>query len=79
MGGLEKFALQHTEPDLDLIQPGGVSGQPVQLHHQLSLRCPRQFLNPLWELLGRVGRTIIQDQSNRLDTTILSLGNNDGL
>src|SRR6266566_7589576 len=59
---LQEFALKQTEPDLQLVEPRGVGRQPRELHHQFSLRHRRQFLDPAWELLGRMGRSIIQDQ-----------------
>ena len=31
MIGLQVFALKHTEPDFDLIQPGGIRRQPEDL------------------------------------------------
>ncbi len=58
---LEEFVLQQREPDLNLIEPGGIFGQPIKLHRQLSIRYPRQFLGKSGELLGRVGRAIIKD------------------
>jgi len=79
MGGLQELALDPTSPDLDLIQPGGVGGQPRERHRQLPLRCPRQFLNPTRELLGCVSRTSIENQSDGLHTTTLGTGLNNRL
>src|SRR5947199_10312721 len=57
---LEKLALYETEPNLNLIKPRCVGGEPIELHRQFALRAFRQLLDPLWELLGGVGRTIIK-------------------
>src|SRR5216684_7062041 len=41
---LEEFALQQREPDLNLIKPGSIFWQPIQLHREFAIRCPRQLL-----------------------------------
>jgi len=55
MVGLQEFPLQHTEPDLQLIEPGSIDRQPIELYGQFPLQRRRQFLNPTGELLGRMG------------------------
>src|SRR6266496_1022921 len=76
---LQEFALKQTEPDLQLVEPRGVGRQPRELHRQFSLRHRRQFLDPAWELLGRMGRSIIQDQRHGLHPTTACLCKNDRL
>jgi hypothetical protein len=38
MIGLQEFALQQTEPDLQLIEPGGIRREPIEVHRQFSIR-----------------------------------------
>jgi len=66
---LQEFALEKTEPDFDLIEPGSISREPIEPHGQFFIRRCFQFLDPLGELLGGVGWTIIEDQRYRLYTT----------
>ncbi len=68
---VQEFALQDTKPDLNLIQPGGVGGQPSHLNGQAIRRDLGLLLKPARQLFGRVGRAIVQDQDQRLH---LSLG-----
>lgn len=63
MVGLQELALENTKPDFNLIQPGSIDRQPIELHRQLSMRFRRQFGGPTWELLGCMGGTIIKDES----------------
>src|SRR5439155_3251421 len=44
MVGLEEFALQQTEPNFDLIEPGGIGRQPIELYPQFSIQHRRSFL-----------------------------------
>lgn len=76
---LEKLALQQREPDLDLIKPRGIGGQPIQLYGQFPLRCRHQFLSKAGELLGRMGWAIVEDQSDGLHSTAPSFWNDNGL
>jgi len=64
---LQMFALQHTEPDFDLIQPGRVGRQPV--HLKVHPPFTRLFLltEPPLELFGRMGGAIVQDEGHRVD------------
>src|SRR5712692_9283693 len=55
MVGLQEFPLAQTEPDLQLIEPGSIDRQPIELYGQFPLQRRRQFLNPTGELLGRMG------------------------
>ena len=75
---LEKLALEQTEPDLNLIEPRGIGRKPIELRRQFPFRLGCQFLDPLWELLGCVSRTITLDQSDRLHTTALGFRNENG-
>src|SRR6266849_2871501 len=52
---LQKFALQQAEPNFDLIKPGGIGRQPIELHREFAIRPASQFLDPEWELLGCMG------------------------
>jgi hypothetical protein len=56
--GREQVALDFAKDDLDLIEPTRVLGEPVQadLEGQLQRRQPRG------KLLGRVGRTVVENQ-----------------
>jgi Pyridoxamine 5'-phosphate oxidase len=55
MLGLQKFALQQAEPNFDLIKPGGIGRQPIELHREFAIRPRSQFLDPEGELLGCMG------------------------
>ncbi len=76
---LQEFALEQAQPDFDLVQPGGIGRQPIELYRQFFIRPRRQFLNKAGELLGSVGRTIIEDQRNCLRPTMVGFGNDDRL
>jgi hypothetical protein len=65
--GLQVFALEHTEPDFDLIQPGCIGRQPEHLKVQPSITSPLLCAEPAFELLGSVGGSIIQDEGHRVD------------
>jgi hypothetical protein len=71
MIGLQKLALQYTEPDFFLREPAGVLGQPVDLEAQPPLLLDGLFAQPALQLFGRVGRAIIRYQRNRVDPTTL--------
>jgi len=73
--GLQAFALQQTEPDFDLIQPGGVGWQPEELKVQLPVT--RLFLlpQPVFQLFGRMGGAIIQDHDHGLHLPTQRFGN----
>src|SRR5713226_5701622 len=60
--GSEHVALHLAKDNLDLIQPAGVLGQPVQPHlkGQLQRRKPRP------ELLGRVGGAVVENQMDHV-------------
>ncbi len=38
MVGLEELALQKTEPDLNVIEPGGIFREPIELHGEFALQ-----------------------------------------
>src|SRR6266566_3914524 len=79
MIGLQEFALQETEPDLQLIEPRSVDRQPIELHPQFPLRRRRQLLHPTGQLFGRMGRPIIQHQCHRLHLAALGFCNDNRL
>src|SRR5260370_27849788 len=70
MIGLQKLALQDTKPDFELIQPGSVRRQPKHMKGELTLSHYRQFPQPALQLLWRVGGAIVENQVNRLHTTL---------
>src|SRR6266700_3819126 len=63
---VQEFALQDTKPDLNLIQPRGVGGQPIHLNGQAARVHRALLLKPVRQLLRCVRRAIIQDQDQRL-------------
>ena len=65
---LQELPLQDAEPDLDLVQPRGVLGQPVDLDLQRPSSGLGFFGQPLLQLLRRMGSPIVQDQSQCMDT-----------
>src|SRR5258707_2146890 len=73
--GLQVFALQETEPDFDLIQPGGVGGQPMDLKMGPSVTHLFLLLEPAFELLGRVSCSIIENEDHGMDLTAQRFGN----
>ncbi len=52
MVGVEELTLEKTEPDLDLIEPGGVFREPVHLQSNLPIWNRVQFLLPRSQLDG---------------------------
>jgi hypothetical protein len=38
MIGLQEFALEQAKSDFDLVQPGGIDRQPIELHRQFPLQ-----------------------------------------
>src|SRR5712691_226520 len=75
MIGLQMFALQDTEPDFDLIQPGRIGRQPMQLEVQSPVTGAFLLLEPAFELLRRVGGAIVQDEGHRVDPPPKGFGN----
>ena len=75
MIGLQVFALQHTEPDFDLIQPGGIGRQPEHLKVESPFRGVFLLTEPAFELLRRMRRAIIQDEGHGVDAPSQCLGN----
>ena len=59
----EQVTLDLAKDDLDLIQPAGVLGEPVQAH----LKGERERRQPRPELLGRMSRTVVEDQMEGCD------------
>ncbi len=51
----------------------------MELHHQFPFRSGCQFPNPAGELLGRVGRTIIEDQRDGPHPTTSDFGDDNRL
>ena len=52
--GLQAFALKHTEPDFDLIQPGGMGRHPEDLKVEWPLAVAFLLTEPPFKLFGRV-------------------------
>ena len=77
--GLQKFALEQTEPNFDLIEPRGIGRKPIELHRQFSIQRRRSFLDPAGELLGCMSRPIIQDERHGLHLATLCFYKQDGL
>ncbi len=50
--GLQVFALKHTEPDFDLIKPGGIGRQPEHLKVQVPVTGRFLLAQPAFELFG---------------------------
>ncbi len=65
--GLQVFALKHTEPDFELIEPGGIGRQPEYLKVQSPITGAFLLTEPAFELLGGVRRSIIEDEGHRMD------------
>ncbi len=74
MIGLQEFALQHTQLDFHLIEPGGIRRQPVHLEgHPPVLRlCGRS--QPRLQPFGGVGGAIVQNQPDGLHLPLASGG-----
>src|SRR6266550_5226539 len=72
---LQMFALQHTEPDFDLIQPGGVGRQPEHLKVQPLFMRLFLLAEPAFELFGRMRGAIVQDEGHRMDLSSHRFGN----
>src|SRR6266487_2189590 len=75
--GLEQLALQDTEPDLQLIEPGGIRRQPTDVKLELTLHHCWLFLQPAFQLLRSVGGSIVQDQADRPCTALKRLRDDD--
>ena len=75
MIGLQMFALKHTEPDFDLIQPGGIGRQPVHLKMQSPGTSTFLLTEPAFELFRSMGGAIVQDQGHRVDLPPKGFGN----
>ena len=73
--GLQVFALKHTEPDFDLIKPGGIGRQPEHPKVQLPRTSAFLLTEPAFELLGSVRRSIIEDEGHRVDAPSECFGN----
>src|SRR5947209_11359248 len=72
---LQVFALQYTEPDFDLIEPGGVGRQPEHLKVQSSFTGLFLLAEPPLELFGRMSGAIVQDESHGVDLSSQRFGN----
>jgi hypothetical protein len=75
--GLKQLALQDTEPDLQLIEPGGIRRQPTDVKRELTLHHCWLFLQPAFQLLRSVGGSIVQDQADRPYTALKRLLDDD--
>ena len=56
--GRERLPLQLAEDDLDLVQPGGVDGQPMEVDGKWQA----QDREPGGQTLGRMRRAVVQDE-----------------
>ncbi len=65
MIGLQAFALQDAEPNLDLIEPGSIERQPADLEMDPVLMGGLQLLQPACQLFGGMRGSIIQDEDHR--------------
>ena len=65
--GLQVFALQHTEPDLNLIQPGRIGRQPEHLKVQSPGTSAFLLTEPAFELFRSMGGAIVENQGHRVD------------
>ena len=63
MVGCQQFALQDTEPDLDLFEPGSVGWQPKHFDGQRPVIQAYLFLQPILHLFGCMGGAVVQDQA----------------
>lgn len=61
--GRQEFALQNTEPEFDLVQPGTIDWQPVDFDGQWPLVQAHLFLQPSLQLFRCMGGAIVQDQN----------------
>jgi hypothetical protein len=74
--GLQMFALKHTEPNFDLIKPGRIGRQPEHLKVKVPFAGAFLLAKPTFELFGCVRRSIIQNESHRVDASSLRFGKN---
>ena len=68
--GLQHLALQDTEPELDLIEPGRVLGQPVDLHLKRPGTSFCLGLQPGFQSFRRVRGPVIQNQGQGVHPTL---------
>lgn len=61
--GRQDLALERREDQFDLIQPRRVDGEPVDANFEGEL----ETTNPRLDLLGRMGRPIVQDEMQHRD------------
>jgi hypothetical protein len=73
--GLQTLALEQTEPDFDLIEPGGIGRQPKDLKAQPSVTRLFLLTEPSFELFGGVGGAIIKDEGHGVDLPTQGFGN----
>src|SRR5260370_33825826 len=65
MIGLQAFALQDAEPNLEVIERGSVERQPADLEMDPVLMGGVQLLLPACQLFGGMRGSIIQDEDHR--------------
>ncbi len=75
--GLQMFALQDTEPDFNLIQPGRIGRQPMHLEMQSPVTRTFLLLEPAFEPFRSMGGAIIQDEGHGVDLPPKGFGNDD--
>src|SRR5258708_36791274 len=69
------FALEEAEPDFDLIQPGRIGRQPMDLEVQLLFTDAFLFAEPAFELFGGVRGPIIEYEDHGMHLTTKRFGN----
>ncbi len=74
---LEQLALQDTEPNLKLIEPGGVRRQPIHVKRELTLHHHGLLVQPAFQLLGSVRGAIVENQADRPHSALDCLRNDD--
>ncbi len=73
--GLQTFALQQTEPNFDLIEPGGVGRQPIHLEAQPSITGLFLLMEPAFELFGCMRGSVIENEGHCLHSPPQRFGN----
>ncbi len=73
--GLQVFALQDTEPDFELIEPGGIGRQPEHLKVQSPITDTFLLTEPAFQLFGGVSGSVVQDEEHRLHLATKGFGN----
>src|ERR1700674_4566183 len=70
------FALEEAEPDFDLIEPGRIGRQPMDLEVQPSITWVFLLQEPGFELFGSVSCSIIENEDHSMYLTAQRFGDN---